>query len=123
MSTRSYSNTPRHDARHCGHVSRSESRTIKTAAVWFEVLAEEPEFPLPVLPPAVLAVLDAMRAGVACADLGAIAVVQEWFDDALDAQTVDGFVALPATPAAAGAYAGTKAAPCGLEFLLPLLAR
>lgn len=115
---RHYSTTPTHDARHCGHVSRSESRTIKAAAVWHEVTTDDPTYTLPTLPSAVLAVLDAMRGGMRCADLGTVADTAAWLDDATDAQTVDGWLALPATPAAARAY-GSDAH--GLAFLLPLL--
>ena len=96
--TRTAPTTPRHDGRHCGHVARSESPTVKRAAILAECLAEVPGFTLPQGEPvAVLAVVEAITAGTPCDTLGEVAALAEWHGDALAWQDHhgDAFLLLP----------------------------
>lgn len=82
--TRTVPTTPRHDGRHCGHVARSESPTVKRAAILAECLATVPGFTLPQGEPvAVLAVVEAITSGAPCNTLGEVAALAEWHGEAV----------------------------------------
>jgi hypothetical protein len=77
---RNASTTPTHDARHCGHVARSESAAVKRARILFECEATVPDFTVPAdEPAAVMALLVAMRAGVACDQVARLVATTEWY--------------------------------------------
>lgn len=77
--TRTPASTPRHDGRHCGHVSRSDSPTVKRAAILAECVATVEGFTLPTGEPvAVLAVVEAILSGAPCDSLAPLVAVVEW---------------------------------------------
>lgn len=119
--TRTPATTPTHDARHCGHVSRSESATVKRAAILAECVTTVPGFVLPAGEPvAVLAVVEALLTGAACSVVGTLATLAGWEGDASVWADESGqaWLTLPSTPEGARAYGATAT---GLAFLLPAL--
>jgi hypothetical protein len=120
--TRTPSTTPTHDARHCGHVMRSSSPTVKRAAILAECEATITGWVRPTgETTAVLAVVEAILAGVSCSTLGALAGGLSWEADATEWADEQGhsFLTLPATPKASQSYGGQAT---GLSYLLPFLA-
>lgn len=76
---RTATTTPTHDARHCGHVARSESAAVKRARILFECEREVPGFTTPAdEPSSVMALLSAMRQGVGCDRLAHLVSLTEW---------------------------------------------
>lgn len=91
--TRSADTTALHDARHCGHVGRSESPYVKRASILFACEQEIPAFEIPANEPApVMALLAAMRRGVECE---ALAEVTNAFTTVESAPVVASALVLP----------------------------
>lgn len=119
--TRTATATPTHDARHCGHVGRSESPTVKRAAILAECLRTVEGFALPEGEPvAVLAVVEAILAGVPCDLLGYVSDLSGWHGMATEWADLhgDAWLTLPGGTMtllrhAAASVSGTYEAPTG----------
>jgi hypothetical protein len=85
MTTRTATSTPTHDARHCGHVGRSESAAAKRALILRECEVQVEGFTVPADEPAdVMALLAVMRAGATCDRVAEVVALVEWHGVALD---------------------------------------